>query len=1152
MTPAKIKSLALRLLFALLVLVLASCGGGAGGGSQSPAPVSAVSDAEMPNGAVASPDDNLITVPFANTTSIVNATSAQALRSTIAMAQPIQASGAVSNPPPFPWISQYATGCSSSDGDNALNFFCGPTSVLMGAVYLNASGLNQHEPFPADFTVPEEAGQVQAVGQWIRTIVTPNNLASCGVATSDDDLVKFASDTLKLSAEKFQSAALGVSAAESWISDALSKNQPVVALVRYQGTNCTLSQRTNSQGVVLPFNQYYLNSLTTPVVMQPCTAFTPSGHWNVITAIDATSVTVYDPDPYRTSSDGGIRRYTTSSLMSVMSQTNPPYSMIKLCALGTCGNSTQAYTTTPNPIVLSTNKNSTVGNTQPVVNALVPNAVFSATGLPDGLSMDTEGRIVGSTGNAGTYNVSVTMTSLVNGVLRYANNLITVVTQAATSIIENLQFITPSSLITATVGNNYLQPLGITGNAEAPTFSLVNGNLPQGLSPNLQNGQIVGTPTQPGQYSVDIQAATSTSRVTKTFTLVVNPAPATSLPPPQPVLSGINPPSVTGSDSQQTVVFTGSGFADGALVELTDTTNGGTYLKTPVSINSAGTEITISADFTSSPATWSVRIIPLTGNPSASITFPVVAPVSPGPIISNVSPSDLTAASAAQTIMITGTNFRSGAVVQITNLATGTGASVQPVAPTDVQLTVSYPFATATMWGVSVLNSDGTSSASTDILVNAPTSTVAPAVPSLVSPGTAAGPGTVLSNTTAPLSWSGDASATYYEVAVRDLGSGTLVVNTTTATPSYTSNLLNGEQYRWNAAACNAAGCSSFAAPLYFQTPQPTVAVPTPAISSLSITSVPGDSTTRSLTINGSNFLAGNVVMYRWGNPPGGSTASATVNTATQISTTFNPGGVADTIYVKVCQSASSTVCSGELAISVTAVTGVTPTCTLPQVLQNGACVTPTPAPTCTAAQVLTNGVCVTPAAIPATPTGTSPGSTSSPGPTQSSSTVGLSWGAVSGATSYGLGVRDMVSGALVVSTTTTGTSYTASLTAGGQYRWNVAACNTTGCSAYTTELYFQTPAAVPTISSVSPGSYPASGTNQTMTINGANFQSGATLTFVPPEGGTIASTASKLTFVSSSQLSYQFNDGSDVGTWSVKVNNPGGQSTGTVSFSVP
>jgi len=148
-----------------------------------------------------------------------------------------------------------------------------------------------------------------------------------------------------------------------------------------------------------------------------------------------------------------------------------------------------------------------------------------------------------------------------------------------------------------------------------------------------------------------------------------------------------------------------------------------------------------------------------------------------------------------------------------------------------------------------------------------------------------------------------------------------LVVDASPTGTSYTASLTAGRQYRWNVAACNASGCSSYTTVLYFQTPTPIVATP-----------------------------------------------------------------------------------------------------------------------------------------IPATPTGTSPGSTSSPGPTQSSSTVTLSWGGVSGVTYYGLGVRDMTTNALVVDASPTGTSYTASLTAGRQYRWNVAACNSAGCSGYTTPLYFRTP----------------------------------------------------------------------------------------------
>ena len=96
-------------------------------------------------------------------------------------------------------------------------------------------------------------------------------------------------------------------------------------------------------------------------------------------------------------------------------------------------------------------------------------------------------------------------------------------------------------------------------------------------------------------------------------------------------------------------------------------------------------------------------------------------------------------------------------------------------------------------------------------------------------------------------------------------------------------------------------------------------------------------------------------------------------------------------------------------------------------------------------------------APVPATPTNPAPGTATSPGPTIDDPNVTLSWTASSGATYYSIGVRDMTSNTLVVDTTTPNTSYIAALSGGGQFRWNVAACNDAGCSAFTTALYFKT-----------------------------------------------------------------------------------------------
>jgi len=110
----------------------------------------------------------------------------------------------------------------------------------------------------------------------------------------------------------------------------------------------------------------------------------------------------------------------------------------------------------------------------------------------------------------------------------------------------------------------------------------------------------------------------------------------------------------------------------------------------------------------------------------------------------------------------------------------------------------------------------------------------------------------------------------------------------------------------------------------------------------------------------------------------------------------------------------------------------------------------------------------------PTTPASPTPGTTTSPGPTTTSASVVLSWSAIRGATYYDLGVRDIASGTLVVNTTTTSTSYTASLTAGKQYRWDVAAGDSAGESTFTTALYFETPASLlsaPTLNGPADGS---------------------------------------------------------------------------------
>lgn len=101
---------------------------------------------------------------------------------------------------------------------------------------------------------------------------------------------------------------------------------------------------------------------------------------------------------------------------------------------------------------------------------------------------------------------------------------------------------------------------------------------------------------------------------------------------------------------------------------------------------------------------------------------------------------------------------------------------------------------------------------------------------------------------------------------------------------------------------------------------------------------------------------------------------------------------------------------------------------------------------------------------MPDMPADTWPGSPEGPGVMFDAATVTMNWSAVTGATEYAVSVRDMMSRELVIDTTTTRTTHSVALPSAGVFRWNVAACNSTGCSGYTKPLYFRTSMAPPPV----------------------------------------------------------------------------------------
>jgi surface antigen len=323
-----------------------------------------------------------------------------------------------------------------------------------------------------------------------------------------------------------------------------------------------------------------------------------------------------------------------------------------------------------------------------------------------------------------------------------------------------------------------------------------------------------------------------------------------------------------------------------------------------------------------------------------------------------------------------------------------------------------------------------------------------PAVPASLTPGSTTAPGPTTSSTSVTLSWSGTSGASY-EVAVKDVATGTFVMDTTTTSTTFTANLTAGKQYAWNVDACNGSLCSAFATAEYFQTPGTAPAVPTNL--------TPGSATAPGPTTGSTS------VTLSWTGTSGASYEVAVKDVAagtfvvdtTTTSTTFTANLSAGKQYTWNVDACNGSLCSAFASA---------------EYFQ-------------------------TPGTKPAVPTNLSPGSTSSPGPTTSSSSVTLSWTGTSGA-SYEVAVKDVATGTFVVDTTTTSITFTANLTAGKQYAWNVDACTGSLCSNFAQAEYFQTPATTPAVpTNLSPGSTSSPGptTSSTTVTLSWSGTSGAT-----------------------------------------------------------
>jgi hypothetical protein len=177
----------------------------------------------------------------------------------------------------------------------------------------------------------------------------------------------------------------------------------------------------------------------------------------------------------------------TSNVGQVFVTVNDPVFLVTLpAAAGTVG---EAYNSGGVPVSIS-------GGNAPYSN-------FSATGLPDGLSISSAGVISGTPTAADNATVVITATDSSGGNGSYTSTASAGLTIGAPTISIN-----PATLSNAGIGVPYGATLTSTGGLVPVTFAVTAGSLPPGLVLD-PNGLISGTPTGGGTYNLTVTATDS-------------------------------------------------------------------------------------------------------------------------------------------------------------------------------------------------------------------------------------------------------------------------------------------------------------------------------------------------------------------------------------------------------------------------------------------------------------------------------------------------------------------------------------------------------------------------------------------------------------------------------------------------------------------